>query len=51
MSALFRIAVDDAVLADLPARMHHTRRLEAKLVDEWSPNVPRAWCSPRRRVR
>ena len=39
----FRIAVDEAVLADLRARLHHTRWPEAELVDDWRQGVPRAW--------
>ena len=39
----FRIAVDDGVLADLRARLHHTRWPEAELVDGWRQGVPRAW--------
>ena len=39
----FRIAVDDGVLADLRARLHHTRWPEAELVDGWRQGVPRSW--------
>lgn len=39
----FRIAVDDAVLADLRRRLQHTRWPEAEPVDDWSQGVPRAW--------
>ena len=39
----FRIAVADAVLADLRARLHNTRWPEAELVDDWRQGVPRAW--------
>ena len=39
----FRIAVDDAVLDDLKARLHRTRWPEAELVDDWSQGAPRQW--------
>ena len=39
----FRIAVDDAVLADLKARLRNTRWPEAELVDDWSQGAPLAW--------
>ena len=39
----FRIAVDEAVLADLRSRLQHTRWPEAELVDDWRQGVPRAW--------
>lgn len=39
----FRIAVDDAVLTDLRARLNHTRWPEAEPVADWSQGVPRAW--------
>ncbi|MBC7726308.1 MAG: epoxide hydrolase [Microbacteriaceae bacterium] len=39
----FRIAVADAVLVDLRARLHNTRWPEAELVDGWRQGVPRAW--------
>ena len=39
----FRIAVTDAVLADLRARLHQTRWPDAELVDDWSQGAPLAW--------
>lgn len=39
----FRIAVDEAVLEDLRARLRNTRWPEAELVDDWSQGVPRSW--------
>ena len=39
----FRIAVDEAVLADLRYRLQHTRWPEAEPVDDWRQGVPRAW--------
>ena len=39
----FRIAVADAVLADLRARLRNTRWPEAELVDDWSQGAPLAW--------
>lgn len=39
----FRIAIDDAVLADLRARLLNTRWPEAELVGDWSQGAPRAW--------
>ena len=39
----FRIAVDEAVLADLRYRLCHTRWPEAEPVDDWRQGVPRAW--------
>ena len=39
----FRIAVADAVLADLQTRLHNTRWPEAELVDDWSQGAPLAW--------
>ena len=39
----FRIAVADAVLDDLRARLQNTRWPEAELVDDWRQGVPRAW--------
>lgn len=39
----FRIAVDDAVLDDLRARLRRTRWPEAELVGDWSQGAPLAW--------
>ena len=39
----FRIAVSDAVLEDLRARLRHTRWPEAELVGDWSQGAPLAW--------
>jgi pimeloyl-ACP methyl ester carboxylesterase len=39
----FRIAVPDDVLADLKARLRHTRWPEAELVPDWSQGAPLAW--------
>ena len=39
----FQIAVSDAVLDDLRARLRQTRWPEAELVDDWSQGVPLAW--------
>jgi pimeloyl-ACP methyl ester carboxylesterase len=39
----FRIAVGDDVLADLKARLGHTRWPEAEPVDDWSQGVPIKW--------
>ena len=39
----FRIAVDDAVLDDLRARLRNTRWPEAELVEDWSQGAPLAW--------
>ena len=39
----FQIAVTDAVLDDLHARLRQTRWPEAELVDDWSQGVPLAW--------
>jgi len=39
----FRIAIDEAVLADLRNRLQHTRWPEAEPVDDWRQGVPRAW--------
>jgi len=39
----FRIAVPDAVLADLKSRLRNTRWPEAELVDDWSQGVPLQW--------
>jgi pimeloyl-ACP methyl ester carboxylesterase len=45
MSAVspFRIAVPDAVLADLNLRLRNTRWPEAELVHDWSQGVPLKW--------
>ncbi|WP_193044179.1 epoxide hydrolase family protein [Mycolicibacterium baixiangningiae] len=45
MSAVtpFRIAVPDAVLADLTARLANTRWPEAECVDDWSQGIPLAY--------
>ena len=45
MSAInpFRIAVPDAVLADLKSRLRNTRWPEAELVDDWSQGAPLKW--------
>ena len=45
MSAVspFRIAVPDAVLADLKSRLRNTRWPEAELVDDWSQGAPLKW--------
>ncbi len=45
MSAVspFRIAVADAVLDDLKARLRNTRWPEAELVDDWSQGAPLQW--------
>ncbi len=39
----FKIAVPDAVLADLRARLHPTRWPEAEPVTDWSQGAPLAW--------
>ena len=39
----FRIAVADAVLVDLQARLRNTRWPEAELVGDWSQGAPLAW--------
>lgn len=39
----FRIAVPDAVLEDLRARLRSTRWPEPETVDDWSQGVPLAW--------
>jgi pimeloyl-ACP methyl ester carboxylesterase len=39
----FRIAIDDAVLDDLRARLRNTRWPEAELVDDWRQGAPLAW--------
>ena len=39
----FRIAVGDAVLDDLRARLRNTRWPEAEVVDDWSQGTPLAW--------
>ncbi len=39
----FRIAIEDAILDDLRARLRNTRWPEAELVDDWSQGVPLAW--------
>ena len=39
----FRIAVADAVLADLRQRLQHTRWPEAEPVADWSQGAPLAW--------
>jgi pimeloyl-ACP methyl ester carboxylesterase len=39
----FRIAVPDAVLADLNLRLRNTRWPEAELVHDWSQGVPLKW--------
>jgi epoxide hydrolase len=39
----FRIAVPDAVLADLKSRLRNTRWPEAELVDDWSQGAPLKW--------
>ncbi|MBP8310369.1 MAG: epoxide hydrolase [Burkholderiaceae bacterium] len=39
----FRIAVPDAVLADLRQRLHATRWPDAELVDDWSQGAPLSW--------
>ena len=39
----FRIAVDDAVLADLRQRLRATRWPDAETVDDWSQGAPLAW--------
>ncbi len=39
----FRIAIDDAVLTDLKARLNATRWPDAELVDDWSQGAPLAW--------
>jgi pimeloyl-ACP methyl ester carboxylesterase len=39
----FRIAVTDAVLDDLRARLRQTRWPEAELVDDWSQGAPLKW--------
>jgi epoxide hydrolase len=39
----FRIAVDDAVLADLRQRLRQTRWPEAETVGDWSQGAPLAW--------
>ena len=39
----FKIAVADAVLADLQARLRNTRWPEAEPVSDWSQGAPRAW--------
>ena len=39
----FRIAVSDAVLEDLKARLRHTRWPEAELVEDWSQGAPLKW--------
>jgi epoxide hydrolase len=45
MSAVspFRIAVPDAVLDDLKARLRNTRWPEVELVDDWSQGAPLQW--------
>jgi pimeloyl-ACP methyl ester carboxylesterase len=39
----FRIAVPDAVLQDLRARLRNTRWPDAELVDDWSQGAPLRW--------
>ena len=39
----FRIAVADAVLQDLQARLRNTRWPEAEPVGDWSQGAPLAW--------
>ncbi len=39
----FRIAITEAVLADLQARLHNTRWPEAETVADWQQGVPLAW--------
>jgi pimeloyl-ACP methyl ester carboxylesterase len=39
----FRIAVPDAVLADLKSRLRNTRWPEAELVEDWSQGAPLKW--------
>ncbi len=39
----FKIAIADAVLADLKARLRNTRWPEAEPVSDWSQGAPRAW--------
>ena len=39
----FRIAVPDAALDDLRARLRNTRWPEAEPVDDWSQGTPLAW--------
>jgi pimeloyl-ACP methyl ester carboxylesterase len=39
----FRIAIDDAVLADLRQRLRATRWPDAETVDDWSQGAPLAW--------
>jgi pimeloyl-ACP methyl ester carboxylesterase len=39
----FRIAVDDAALADLRQRLRATRWPDAETVDDWSQGAPLAW--------
>ena len=39
----FKIAVADAVLADLQARLRNTRWPEAEPVSDWNQGAPRAW--------
>ena len=39
----FQIAVADALLLDLRARLHNTRWPEAELVDDWSQGAPLKW--------
>lgn len=39
----FRIAVSDAVLDDLRARLRNTRWPDAETVQDWSQGVPLAW--------
>ena len=39
----FRIALSDAVLADLKSRLHNTRWPEAELVADWSQGAPLRW--------
>jgi len=39
----FRIAIDDAVLDDLRARLRKTRWPDAELVDDWRQGAPLAW--------
>ena len=39
----FRIAVPDAVLHDLRARLRNTRWPDAELVDDWSQGAPLRW--------
>ena len=39
----FKIAIADAVLADLRTRLRNTRWPEPELVSDWSQGAPRAW--------